>query len=114
MFVVAPVRQSAVFDECVWQEFVELWAQLSMEQRASPLQEHTSQPAHACAARAAASATKHRPKDTVNEQENVLFSFSHTHNQRDFLKIKYYSELQNVKKITFLNIFFLMNIIILE
>ncbi len=51
---------------------------------------------------------------TVNEQENVLFSFSHTHNQRDFLKIKYYSELQNVKKITFLNIFFLMNIIILE
>ncbi len=24
MFVVAPVRQSAVFDECVGQEFVEL------------------------------------------------------------------------------------------
>ncbi len=81
MFVVAPVRQSAVFDECVGQEFAAL---------------------------------QNRPKDTVNEQENVLFSFSHTHNQRDFLKVKYYSELQNVKKITFLNIFFLMNIIILE
>ncbi len=59
-------------------------------------------------------ALQNRPKDTVNEQENILFSFSHTHNQRDFLKVKYYSELQNVKKITFLNIFVLMNIIILE
>ncbi len=84
MFAVAPVHQLCWAGVCgVVSAAVDGAAPLLLE--------------HTCAARAAASATKHRPMNTVN----VLSSLFLTHNQRDFLKRKYYSELQNVKKFTF-------------